>query len=331
MTKLNKIGYSLKDISIIQAPISNMSTRSLAYPYTIICERLSYPIFVAPMSSVTDENNYRTWIKNKCCPIIPRSVDFETRLKLCIETYCAFSLKEAKTLISFLSKDKKQYICIDIAHGTLKVLYNICKNLKDEFGSSVEIMTGNVANPYAYDLYADAGIDWMRCSIGSGHRCVTTNRVSVHYPAATLLDELNSQRIKYLARNGSAPTKLILDGGIDDSSDIIKALALGADAVMSGMIFAKSEEACGEVIDGYRNYYGMSTKQAQLITGGNGNKTEEGISRPVKIEYKINDWLKDTEAYIRSAMTYTNSHGLTDLKNAEVIIMGGNSYNIIQK
>lgn len=336
ITKLNKIGYSLKDVSILQAPISNIYSRTLVNPFTEICGRESYPIFVAPMASVTDENNYQTWIDNKCCPVIPRSVDFEVRLKLCTETYCAFSLKEAAALITFLDSTRKQYICIDLAHGTMKVLYGICRSLKDKFGYAVEIMTGNVANPLAYPLYADAGIDWMRASIGSGARCTTANTTGVFMPGATLLDELNYQRTEYLVTHKEAPTKIIFDGGVNDSSDIIKALVLGADAVMSGKIFAQSEEACGEILctsfpHKYREYYGMSTKQAQLITGGDGNKTEEGISESVPVKYKIANWLKDTEAYIRSAMTYTNSKNLEDLTCAEVMIMGGNTYNTIQK
>jgi IMP dehydrogenase/GMP reductase len=44
------------------------------------------------------------------------------------------------------------------------------------------------------------------------------------------------------------PTKIIADGGISNFDDIQKCLALGADLVMSGSIFAKSWEACGEVI-----------------------------------------------------------------------------------
>ena len=64
--------------------------------------------------------------------------------------------------------DNRYYICIDIAHGTLSELYDICKKIKSKYGSYVQIMTGNVANPSAYSFYADAGVDLCRASSSSG-------------------------------------------------------------------------------------------------------------------------------------------------------------------
>ena len=108
-----------------------------------------------------------------------------------------------------------------------------------------KIMTGNVANPNAYIYYADAGIDYLRACIGTGSRCTTSANVGVHYPTATLLDELRMEKEIEFGR--PAPTKIIADGGIANFDDIQKCLALGAALVMSGSIFAKSWEACGEV------------------------------------------------------------------------------------
>ena len=54
--------------------------------------------------------------------------------------------------------------------------YEICKDIKNKWGQWVEIMTGNIANlDDVYKFYADAGIDWVRCSIGSGQRCLDEN------------------------------------------------------------------------------------------------------------------------------------------------------------
>ena len=72
--KLNKIGYSLKDVTVIQAPIGKYLHRADVNPFTKICEREVYPIFVSPMASVTDENNYKKWLENKLTPVVPRSV-----------------------------------------------------------------------------------------------------------------------------------------------------------------------------------------------------------------------------------------------------------------
>jgi IMP dehydrogenase/GMP reductase len=174
---------------------------------------------------------------------------------------------------------------------------------------------------------------------------------------ATLIDETRMMKEKWEVTYGTAaPTKIIADGGISNFDDIQKCLALGADLVMSGNIFARAEEACGEVIyaesidhakngkyitqevwneywtdDGfrthrshykpYREYYGMSTKRAQKETGGSGTTTSEGISRPVPVEYPIAKWADNMKSYLVSVMSYTDSKNLSELStNTELII-----------
>jgi IMP dehydrogenase/GMP reductase len=214
-------------------------------------------------------------------------------------------------------------------------------------------MTGNVANPSAYSFYADAGIDWMRVGIGGGSRCTSSANVSIHYGMATLLDQINEERKAYAhSHNGNAPTKIIADGGIGWFDDIQKALALGADAVMAGKIFAECEEACEEIYwaesledakrkelryyncdelpEGkwfrFRDYYGMSSKRAQLQISDDKTKlkTSEGIDKPVEVKYPVTKWVDNMQSYLRSCMTYTNSHTIKELReNAQVIILGG--------
>lgn len=371
MGKLKTTCYELRDVAVIQAPVSFCNHRSDVNPFINVCGKDVYPIFVSPMASVTDENNYNTWIENKLTPVVPRSIQmrlsFAERMEIAKETFVSISLKEAQNeLLDYLSNtfiDKnKYYICIDIAHGTLSELYDICKTIKSKYGSYVEIMTGNVANPSAYSFYADAGIDWMRSTIGSGSRCTSSANVSIHYGTATLLDQLNEERKSYAhSHNGNAPTKIIADGGIGWFDDIQKALALGADAVMCGKIFAECEEACepvvyaknielacnpdccldtnfvdkfGQVVPEeeryeykkFREYAGMSTKKMQMLISDNKSKlkTSEGIIKPVEVKYPVAKWVDNMQAYLRSCMTYTNSHTIKELReNAQVVILGG--------
>lgn len=380
MGKLKTVGYELRDVAVMQAPVSFCNHRIDVNPFIEVCKREVYPIFVAPMASVTDQNNYKTWIENKLTPVIPRSVQksennpngltFDDRMKLAGESFVSVSLKEAQTdlqdyLKSFFNAEIMDpthtanyygifYICIDIAHGTLSELYDVCKELKSKYGNFIQIMTGNVANPSAYSFYADAGIDWMRAGIGGGSRCTSSANVSIHYGMATLLDQINEERKAYAhSHNGNAPTKIIADGGIGWFDDIQKALALGADAVMAGKIFAECEEACDPIYYApsmeeaiskkcchyadeniyipedwkkYRDYYGMSSKRAQKQISDDKTKlkTSEGIDKPVEVKYPVAKWVDNMQSYLRSCMTYTNSHTIKELReNAQVIILGG--------
>ena len=391
MKKLQKIGYSLRDIAIVQSQISYTLHRGDVDPFIDVCNRKTLPIFVAPMASVTDADNYKIWIDNKVTPVIPRSImnkySINDRLKFAKETFVSFSLNEAieifeNDLILECSVESPIYICIDIAHGTLSSLYDICHKMKLKYGDSIIIMTGNIANPAAYREYCRCGIDYVRCGIGGGSRCTTSANVSVHMPMATLLDDIQTIKESFIAYNKLAEknnqplmkiTKVIADGGIGWFDDINKALAMGADAVMIGKCFAECEEACGEIkwafsMDDYiagnwfmtdevkrwinlindgeftleddnnphklkpfRDYYGMSTKRAQGETKSNGVRTSEGINKPVAVKYPVAKWLNNVEAYLRSAMTYTNSKNIKEFNNANCVILGGNSYGSFAK
>ena len=351
--KLRKTGYELSDINIVQAPVSYIEHRSECDTMIEMCGRKVHPVIVAPMAAVTDENNYKVWLDNNFICVVPRTVDFEKRLEICKETFCSFSLDEAQSIYldskivdSFINKEKF-YVCVDIAQGTMNRLYEICKKLKIVYGNNIEIMTGNVATPEAYDYYADAEIDYMRLSIGTGSRCTTSCNVGIHYPVATLIDDIETKRKEWemYYSKGKPSTKIIVDGGIANFDDIQKCLALGAFAVMNGSSFAKAEEACGEVRylndeyenwdeglsceeyeeiketcaswlerEPYREYYGMSTKRAQKECGNVCSKTSEGIARLVKVEYPIAKWADNMRSYIASAMSYCDAKTIDEFR-----------------
>ena len=251
LSKLRKVGYELSDVNIVQADISFINHRAECNPYIKFpnMDNDFYPVIVSPMGSVTNEHNYKTWLNEKFMCVVPRTVDVEKRLEIMYEAFASFSLSEAEDILRFVDlKDRTAYVCIDIAHGTMNRLYEVCKYLKHHYGQQMIIMTGNVANPNAYVYYANAGIDYLRACIGTGSRCTTSANVGVHYPTATLLDELRMEKEKWEIEFGKpSPTKIIADGGIANFDDIQKCLALGADLVMSGSIFAKSWEACGNI------------------------------------------------------------------------------------
>lgn len=75
------------------------------------------------------------------------------------------------------------------------------------------------------------------------HNCTTTPQTGIHNGQATLIDECNQIKQKY--EEYCCP-KIIADGGIKSFGDVVKALALGADYVMIGSVFARTIESAGE-------------------------------------------------------------------------------------
>lgn len=77
----------------------------------------------------------------------------------------------------------------------------------------------------------------------------------------------------------------------------------------------------------------MASKKAQAnIANGNGKKdvkfkTSEGKILFQKVEYTLESWVENETDYLRSAMSYTNSHNLDEYKNTECVQITNIRYN----
>ena len=333
---------SFNDICLVPSVISNIEHRSECSPYL---DNGMLPLFTAPMSSVINDENWEEFKDNKINTIIPRSVDFDIRRELSHQTFVAVSLSEFEYLIDEVFENvTPAYICIDIANGHMQKLLDLCKQAKERFGDKIQIMAGNIANPDTYYEYARAGIDYIRCGIGTSPICTTSANSGIHHPMVSLLQEIKANKkyiVDHIAEYGNiqykSVPKIIADGGFSNFDQIIKALAIGADYIMLGKIFAMSEEACGKVIFNHngervRKYYGMSTKKAQAEISGEATKTAEGIETLVPIKYTLAGWCDNFISYLRSAMSYCNSRTLDEFrKNAHIEQISASSFNAYYK
>lgn len=324
MLKLD-LKYSYNDISIKPAAISTIKHRSECNPF--YDEML--PIFTAPMSAVIDDRNYNIFKDNKVIPIIPRNINIFIRKELLIKgEWVALGLEEFHNLFirEPLDNNLPYKVCIDIANGHMKSLLDLVKKVKKTF-HNITIMTGNIANPETIEYYIEAGVDYVRLGIGTGEACITSSNVGIHYPIASLIDETVQRQKVYLYNHPKYnPVKLIADGGIRNYSDVIKALALGADYVMIGGLFAQCEESCGEIIEKagnklYHQFYGMASAKGQIDLQGKKTKTSEGICKEIEITTTLPQWTSNMIAYIRSAMSYVGAVDLKSFINTSCIVI----------
>lgn len=346
---LEKIGYNYNDITIVPSVISNIKTRSEINPFT---KDDMLPIFASPMDSIVSVENCDRYIENNITPVIPRTqnIELKTRVEMMFKGYwVAMSLDEfRKTLVDVDDekgeqlKHTKLHVCIDIANGHMKQLYDACKEAKHKsfkYHYTVEIMTGNIANPETYEYITlqltnacECVIDYIRCGIGSGAGCITSSNTGIHYPIATLINEI----YKIKKQHPEYAPKIIADGGIRNYSDVIKALALGADYVMIGSLFASCVEACGtkfaicddgsymeiedyetleqmmnnKTYDVVTEFYGMASAKGQEAMNGEKTKTSEGIVKYIPVTTSLKKWSTNMRDYMRTAMSYCNSFSL---------------------
>ena len=299
---------SINEYTIIPAVETTIDSRKECYP--LVDNKL--PLFTAPMSAIVNLDNVDIFNTN-VNTIIPRNISLTDRLEyLGSDVFIALGLEEFKYLLDTDSfKDKICYVCIDLANGHMRRLMEACREAKNKYGKDLIIMTGNIANPETYTLYCKLGIDYVRVGIGGGSVCTTSANTGVHYPMGSLLNNIGEVK-RRREKEDCFCTKIIADGGFRNFDQIIKALALGADYVMLGRIFAKCKES---VCAKSGEYYGMSTKKAQKEMGKEGNITAEGISLNVISEYSLAEWISNFEHYLRSAMSYTNSRTLKEFCN----------------
>ena len=311
--------YSLDEFVLTPATVSTIEHRKDVN----ITRNNMLPLFTAPMACIVNAENAESFNNCGINTIIPRSVEFSTRLAFLQKgAWVALGFKEAEMIYENLEiTNGVVRICIDQANGHMKSLLDLCSKFKDKFDGHIEIMTGNVANPLTYIEYANAGVDYIRLGIGGGNVCTTSVQTGIHFPMGSLIVECNKLRSKMLSSGityKSIP-KIVADGGFKRIDQIVKALALGADYVMLGEILAKSEEACGDIVSfgkfKEREYFGMSTEKAQEIVNDASffklddfkPKHTEGQIKYVPVEYHIVDWLEDFAHALRSCMSYCNA------------------------
>tara|TARA_Y100001938_G_scaffold115458_1_gene158881 strand:+ start:15795 stop:16823 length:1029 start_codon:yes stop_codon:yes gene_type:complete len=200
-------------------------------------------------------------------------------------------------------------LCIDVAHGHHEMMEVCIKKIKDRFGSSVHVMAGNVATLEAFDCLASWGADSVRVGIGGGSICST--RLVTGHGVPTFQSILDCQNTTY-------ETKIIADGGIKTTGDMVKALAAGADFVMVGSMLSGTDETPGNLLtnargEKHKEYRGMASKEAQRSWRGK-NSTPEGVATVVPYKGPVVDILEDFRGGIRSGLSYSGVRSIGELR-----------------
>jgi IMP dehydrogenase len=199
--------------------------------------------------------------------------------------------------------------CLDVAHGDHVYMKQAIEKIKENHGEYCNIMAGNVATLEAFNRLADWGADSIRVGIGGGSICSTRIQTGHGIPTfQSILDCAQSDR----------DAKIIADGGIRSSGDIVKCLAAGADFVMLGSILAGTDESPGEIFEGqrgkYKIYRGMASKEAQQDWRGR-HSSNEGVSTTVPCKGSVVPILKDLDNGIRSGLSYSGAQTLPLLRS----------------
>ena len=177
-----------------------------------------------------------------------------------------------------LVKAAVDILVIDSAHGHSAGVIHAVKQLKLK-NPSIQVIAGNVATTEGTKSLIDAGADAIKVGIGPGSICTTRVISGVGVPQISAIMDAKK------AVSGTK-VKIIADGGIKYSGDLVKAIAAGADCVMIGSLFAGTEEAPGQTVlyqgRSYKLYRGMGSLGA-MKKGSKDRYFQSGQEEPSKL------------------------------------------------
>ncbi len=216
-------------------------------------------------------------------------------------------------------------IVVDSAHGHSIYVLKLIEKIKSAF-PEVVLVGGNVATKEGTRDLIKAGADIVKVGIGPGSICTTRVVAGVGVPQITAISECSEEAALY-------DKKIIADGGIKFSGDIVKALAAGAACVMIGNLLAGTEESPGESIiyqgRKYKIYRGMGSIEAMK----EGSKDRyfqdemepekfvpEGVEGRVPYKGEVGDVLYQLVGGLKSGMGYLGCKTIEELQQKATFI-----------
>lgn len=218
---------------------------------------------------------------------------------------------------------KVDIVAVDTAHGHNSGVLEAVKKIKAKY-PDVQLIAGNVATAAATRDLIEAGADVVKVGIGPGSICTTRIVAGIGVPQITAIMDCAEMADKYGKR-------VIGDGGVKYSGDIIKGIAAGASAIMMGSMLAGTKESPGalEIYQGrsFKVYRGMGSISA-MEAGSKDRYFQEDAKKLVpegvegRVPYKgaLSDVVFQMVGGIRSGMGYCGKRNIEELRTSSEFI-----------
>ena len=225
--------------------------------------------------------------------------------------------------ISALVDARVDLIAIDTAHGHSAGVIKKVEEIRAKF-PKLTIIAGNVATAGATEALIKAGADVVKVGIGPGSICTTRIVAGIGVPQLTAVMDCAEMADKLGKR-------VIADGGIKYSGDIVKALAAGGSAVMVGSLLAGTLESPGEVElyqgRSYKVYRGMGSLGA-MAAGSSDRYFQEGTKKFVpegvegRVPYRgsVAEVIYQMKGGLRSGMGYCGKASIEELRTGSEFV-----------
>jgi len=249
--------------------------------------------------------------------------------RLCVGA--AINTHDFKERVPALLAAGADALCFDSSDGFTEYQMEGIQWIRDNYGDEVVIGGGNIVSAEGFDyLVQGPGVDFIKVGIGGGSICITREQKGVGRGQASALLEVVQRRDEYFAETGRY-IPICSDGGLGNDTQIVIALAMGADFVMMGRYFATTEESPtpktsinGQV---YKPYWGEGTERAQNWQRYSEGMTtrkmifEEGVDAFVPMAGPLAEVLETTLYKLRSTMVNVGADNLKQFREQAILTL----------
>jgi len=304
--------------------------------------QLKYPIVSANMDTVTGQEMMLEMHRLGGLGIVHRFMSFEDQADILNDDKkviaCIGAVEAERERLVFLRKHARNIaaVLIDTAHGHSQMMIDQIHWVR-ECHSDIDIIAGNVCTADAALALIRAGAHCVKVGVGPGSMCTTRIQTGNGVPQLTAVMDVRRgiEKVYAQQRGKDWRPRVIADGGIRNSGDIVKALAAGADAVMIGSLFAGTDEAPGETTTEphagplakiLKKYRGCASRDFQEDWKGEVYSVE-GESAWITARGPVHDIFQSLVEGILSGMSYQGADTLDDLfTNSEFILQSPAGY-----
>ena len=180
----------------------------------------------------------------------------------------------------------------------------------------VPVIVGGASTYTAALHLMRTGAAGVLVGFGGGAASTTRATLGIHAPMASALADVAGARRDYLDESGGRYVHVIADGGVGTSGDIVKALAMGADAVMLGVALARATDAPGR---GF--HWGPEAHHAKLPRGRRVKVPQVGTLEEVLYgPASMADGTANLIGALRKSMATTGYSDLKEFQRVEVVV-----------
>lgn len=243
--------------------------------------------------------------------------------KICLCIGLNDSLDTIKDVIT--AGHKINIVHVDCPNAYIPKLKDRVREVRELLPEAFMIAGVVVTSDLTTDL-VNMGVNCVSMGINSGSACKTAERTAVYRPLLSMIIDCADAAHQQNAY-------VLVSGGIKGCRDACVALGAGCDILMSGSLFAGTDEADGEVIEKkylsqeldenlepmvitrkFKKYFGMASNYAMKLYNSGGNyKTDEGRMKLIPYVGSLDSVLQQLEGGIKSMMCFIGAKTLKEV------------------